>query len=284
MANVLSEEKQAMILRPLCEGNSIRATARMTGTSKNTVSRLLRIVGAHCKNYHDRFVRDIDAKRVQADEIWSFVGAKERNVPKEKKGQDLGDVWTWTALDQDSKLLIAYRIGDRSIATGLPFMDDLRDRLSERVQLSTDGHGVYLKAVELAFGWQQVDCAMLVKIYGQTADGRRRYSPPECIGATKEKVMGDPKADDVCTSHVERNNLTMRMQMRRFTRLTNAFSKKVEFHLYAVALHTMYYNFVRPHTTLTKKAGGIKTTPAMAAGIADRPWTVEDLLELLQGN
>lgn len=281
--NRLSEEKQAMILRALCEGNSIRATARMVGCAKRTVSNLLRDVGAHAKNYHDRFVTDLDAKRVQCDEIWSFVGAKERNVPKGQKGDDRGDVWTWTALDQDSKLLISYRIGCRGLPTALPFMDDLRSRLTERVQLSTDGHGVYLKAVELAFGWYQVDYAMLVKIYGQTSEGQRRYSPPECIGAEKKQVMGYPKEEDVCTSHVERQNLTMRMHMRRFTRLTNAFSKKVEYHLYAVALHTMYYNFVRPHTTLTKAAGGIKTTPAMAAGIADRPWTVEGLLGLLQG-
>lgn len=276
--NKLSDEKRAMILKALVEGNSIRATARLTGTSKNTVSRLLKHVGAYCLEQHGALVRDVESKRVQCDEIWSFCGAKERNIPKEEKGKGRGDVWTWIGLCQDSKLLITYRVGSRGAETGLPFMQDLADRLVNRVHLSTDGHGVYLRTVERAFGWGEVDYGMLVKVYGQTSEGRRRYSPPECIGAEKMRVMGHPTVEDTCTSHVERQNLNMRMSMRRFTRLTNAFSKKVEFHEYAVALHTMYYNFCKPHMTLTKERKGIKTTPAKAAGLTDRVWKIEELL------
>jgi len=257
----------------------------MTGTAKGTVMRLLKIVGAHAKNYHDRFVRDIEAKRIQCDEIWSFAGCKERRVPLEEKGGERGDVWTWTALDQDTKLMVAWRVGKRNPTDAMAFMSDLADRLSSRVQLTTDGLSLYFRAVEEAFGWGRVDYAMLIKLYGSgDPEEARRYSPAQCIGIRKEWVMGRPDEADVCTSHVERQNLTMRMQMRRFTRLTNAFSKKVEYHLYAVALHFLWYNFARPHMTLTKANRGIKTTPAMAAGLADRPWTAEDVLELLQGN
>ncbi len=280
--NTLSTEKQAMILRALVEGNSIRATARMVGVAKRTVSNLLRDVGAHAKNYHDRMVRGVEAKQVQADEIWSFIGKKERQVPKERRGGEQGDCWTYTALDRDSKLMIAYRVAPtRDAEQALAFMEDVEDRLSSRVQLTTDGHNMYLLAVELAFGWQKVDYAMLVKLYGQSPEGQRRYSPPVCLGARKEAIMGAPEEAMVCTSHVERANLTMRMGMRRFTRLTNAFSKKAEYHLYAVALHAMHYNYCRPHATLAKDRGGIKTTPAMAAGLTDRPWDVADLLALL---
>lgn len=283
--NTLSEEKQAMILRALVEGNSIRATARMTGTSKNTVSRLLKIMGAHCKNYHDRFVRELEAEYIQCDEIWSFVGCKERRVPQDEKGGERGDAWTWTALDRDSKLLVSCRVGGRTTEDARAFTDDRASRLATRVQLTTDGLSLYLTAVEASFGWAKVDYAMLVKMYGQDqAKDSRRYSPAVCLGTEKKWIMGNPDFDQVCTSHVERHNLDMRMSMRRFTRLTNAFSKRVEFHLYAVALHTMHYNFCKPHGTLTKAAGGVKTTPAMTAGLADRPWTVTDLLKLLQGN
>jgi IS1 family transposase len=282
--NVLTTEKQAAILRALCEGNSIRATARMCDVAKRTVSNLLRDVGAHCKNYHDRMVRNVEAERVQCDEIWSFCGAKERNIPDDEKGQGRGDVWTWTALDQDSKLMIAYRVGGRDMATGLPFLEDLKDRIATRIQLSTDSFVVYFRAVELAFGWNKIDYATLIKMYGfEQANTRKAYSPAICLGTRKRRVMGRPDMDDVCTSHVERTNLTLRMSQRRYTRLTNAFSKKVEYHLYATALHVMHYNYVRPHMTLTKQAHGIKTTPAMAAKLADRPWTTEDLVKLLLG-
>jgi IS1 family transposase len=280
-------ERQAQILKALVEGNSIRATCRMTGAAKGTVLSLLKIVGAHCKNHHDRFVRGIEAKRVQCDEIWSFVGCKQRNVPLEDQSNpERGDVWTWTAIDQDSKLAVAYRVGQRDAWTAHQFVHDLQDRLANRVQLTTDGLNHYLTAVEDAFGWGRVDYAMLVKQYGTSPDveANRRYSPAICLGAEKYPIMGRPNEADVCTSHVERQNLTMRMQMRRFTRLTNGFSKKVEYHLYAVALHFMHYNYCRPHATLTKANRGIHTTPAMAAGLTDRVWTVYDILNLLQGD
>ena len=205
----------------------------------------------------------------------------------EHKGGERGDVWTWTALDQDSKLAIAYRVGKRDPIDANAFMEDLGDRLANRVQMTTDGLKIYLRAVEGAFGWGGVDYAMLVKLYGAAGsekDPSRRYSPGVCIGIEKSSIMGTPDEADVCTSHVERQNLTMRMQMRRFTRLTNAFSKKVEFHLYAVALHFMHYNFCRPHMTLSRANRGIHTTPAMAAGLANRVWTVYDLLNLLHGD
>ncbi|HEX7239797.1 MAG TPA: IS1 family transposase [Longimicrobiaceae bacterium] len=283
--NILADNTRAAILRALCEGNSIRATARLTGTSKATVSDLLRIVGAHCKNHHDRFTRDVACKRVQMDEIWSFVASKEKNTSPEMKERGHGDVWTWTALCQDSKLLVAYRVGDRNAPTANAFVEDLEERLSNRVQLTSDGLKLYLRAVEDAFGWAWVDYAQLVKIYGQGSEvgPARRYSPGEYVRSEKVAIMGRPNMEDVTTSHVERNNLTMRMQMRRFTRLTNAFSKKVEYHLYAVALHAMFYNYARPHATLTKARKGMHTTPAMAAGLTDRVWTVYDLLDLLDG-
>ena len=268
--NTLSPDTQAAILRSLVEGNSIRATCRMTGAAKGTVLRLLAIVGAHCKNHHDRFVRNVASKRVQCDEIWSFVGKKDKRVPDEEKGRGLGDVWTWTAIDAESKLLLGYRVGNRDLANARAFIEDMAERLSTRCQLTTDGLKFYLIAVEDAFGWNGVDYAMLIKVYGQEREGAVRYSPPECIGTDKRWVMGQPAEAHVSTSYVERSNLTMRMQMRRFTRLTNAFSKKKANHLYAVALHTTFYNYCRPHMTLTKERGGIKTTPAMAAG-PDRP-------------
>lgn len=278
--NRLSVEKQAAIVKALVEGILLRTTARMTGT----IQRLPRDLGAHCINHHDRFVRDLPAKRVQCDEIWSFVGSEEKNTSDEKKAEGNGDCWTWTALDQDSKLMIAYAVGNRDAETAWAFAEDLEERLANRVQLTTDGLKLYLTAVENVFGWARMDFAQLVKIYGGVPgqDAARRYSPAECIGAEKHVVMGNPKMEDISASHVERQNLTMRMSMRRFTWLTNAFSKKVEFHLYAVALHFMHYDYCRPHMTLTKARGGMKTTPAMAAGPVDRPWTVEDLLGLME--
>lgn len=283
--NTLSRDRQAAILRALVEGNSLRATARLTGTSKNTVANLLKIVGAHCKNAHDRHVRGVACTRVQCDEIWAFCGAKEKNATPAQKAEGWGDVWTWTALCQDSKLLLSFKVGDRDAPTAYAFVEDLHERLSNRIQLTTDGLKLYLAAVEDTFGWARVDYAQLVKIYGPgpEREAARRYSPARFVSAEKVAIMGKPDPADVSTSHVERQNLTMRMHMRRFTRLTNAFSKKVEYHLYAVALHAMFYNYCRPHQTLTKKRGGVKTTPAMAAGLAKRPWTVEDLLDLLDG-
>lgn len=284
MPNILATEKQAAILKALCEGNSIRGTARLVGCSKDTVQALLRVVGAHCKNHHDRFVQNVSARRVQCDELWSFVGKKDKRVSFEDKREGRGDVWTWTALDQDSKLAIAYRVGQRDARNAEAFIGDLKERLAERIQLTTDGLSVYLRAVENAFKWNGIDYAMLVKIYGQPMDSERRYSPSEYVTSEKQWIMGQPKHEDVSTSHVERSNLTVRMQSRRYTRLTNAFSKKVEYHLYATALFFMHYNYCRPHTTLTKEhPRHYRTTPAMAAGLADRVWKVEDILALLDG-
>ena len=276
----LTTEKRTAVLNALVEGNSVRATCRLTGAAKGTVLRLLAELGEVCRALHDERVRNIAAKRVQCDETWSFVGMKEKNVPKDQRGSPrVGDVWTWVALDADTKLAISWEVGNRGFSV-YPFIADLASRLANRVQLTTDGHSVYLRAIEETFGWNGVDYAMLVKKYaGSFGQG---YSPPRCIGAEKSWVMGSPVFEDVCTSHVERSNLTMRMQMRRFTRLTNAFSKKVENHAHAIALHFVAYNWCRPHGTLTKKARGIHTTPAMAAGLTNRVWTLADLVSLLE--
>jgi IS1 family transposase len=278
--NKLTTERQAMIIRCLAEGNSIRATCRMTGAAKATVQKLLRDVGAHCKNFHDRFVQNVTETRVEADEIWSFVGKKQKRVPEELKGMGTGDVYLFTALGATTKLMIAYRVGNRDLPNCQKFIQDLCDRLANRIQLTTDGFAPYLYAVEKAFGWAGVDFAQLVKQYGPGAEPGK-YSPATCVGTEKRWVMGKPETSKVSTSYVERQNLTVRMQNRRFTRLTNAFSKRVEYHLYAVALHYMHYNYCRPHMTLTKAAGQ-PTTPAMAAGLAFRVWTAEDILDLLQ--
>ncbi|CAN5898386.1 IS1 family transposase [soil metagenome] len=278
--NKLSTARQAAIIRALCEGNSVASTCRMVGAAKGTVLTLLRNVGAHGKNHHDRMVRNVPAKRVQLDELWAFVGKKEKRVTWEQKGQGLGDVWTYYALDQDHKLVISYRVGNRDARTTYAFVQDLADRLAGRVQLTSDGMALYRPAVESAFGWWGVDFAQLIKIYGPDYEaGKGRYSPPECIGIEKYPVMGDPDPDNISTSHVERMNLTTRMQVRRFTRLTNAHSKKLENHLHSVALHVMWVNFCRPHSALSK--GRHKVTPAMAAGLTDRVWTAEDVLALL---
>ena len=281
----LSVDQQAAVVRALVEGNSLRATARLTGVARNTVSDLLKNLGAHCKNHHDRFVRDVSAKRVQMDEIWSFAKKKEGRVRPEERGTGVGDCWTWVAIDSDSKLVISYRVGSRDPQTGYAFVQDLADRLTSRCQLTSDGLMIYSGAVEKAFGWNGTDYAQLVKIFGTDSgpESGRRYSPAVCIGTEKHWIMGRPDMDYVSTSHAERQNLTMRMQMRRFTRLTNAFSKKVEFHLYAVSLHYMHYNFCRVHMTLSKQFG-IPTTPAMAAGLTDHVWSIPELLKLLHGD
>ncbi len=272
--NKLPAADRARILHLLCEGNSIRAVTRLTGASKVTVTRLLIDAGRVCAIYQDRALRDLPCRRIQVDEIWAFVGAKEKNATTEQKAQGYGDIWTWTAICADTKLVPSFYVGERDSEAAMFLMDDLASRLANRVQLTSDGHKPYLEAVEGAFGGD-IDYAMLVKMYGQAPEGQRRYSPPECIGARKTRVEGDPDPKHVSTSYVERQNLTMRMHMRRFTRLTNAFSKKVENHAPAVALHFMYYNFCRIHKTL-------RVTPAMAAKVTDRLWDVVDIVRLLE--
>ena len=270
--NRLPVAKRAAILGMLVEGNSLRATSRLADVSINTVTKLLVELGEACAEYHDLHVRNVRSQRVQCDEIWCFVGAKAKNVTPEKQAQGWGDTWTWTALDADSKLCLSYRIGGRAGATAFEFMQDLASRLANRVQLTTDGHRVYLNAVQDAFG-SEIDYAMLVKIYGHDAADDSRYSPAECIDCKPIAITGQPEAKHISTSYVERQNLTMRMGMRRFTRLTNGFSKKVENHAAMVAIHFMYYNFGRIHKTL-------RVTPAMAAGLTDHLWSLEEIVLL----
>ncbi|MGF1632182.1 MAG: IS1 family transposase [Kiloniellaceae bacterium] len=272
----LDPKTRAQILHLLCEGQSIRSVSRVTGASKNTITKLLAGAGKACMAYHDQHVRDVKAERVQVDEIWSFTYAKQKNVATARAAPyGAGDTWTWTAIDADSKLIVSYFVGGRDGECAMWFMDDLRARLANRVQLTSDGHYAYLEAVEGASGGD-VDYAVLVKLYGTAPEAvKGRYSPAKCIGARKDKVEGNPDPKHVSTSYVERHNLTMRMHMRRFTRLTNAFSKKVENHAYAVALHMMYYNFVRMHSKL-------RMTPAMAAGVSDRLWEIGDIVKLVE--
>lgn len=273
--NRLSTEGRARILHLLCEGMSIRAITRLTGASKNTVAKLLIDVGKACMAFHDENVRDVNTARVQVDEIWSFTYAKQRNVATAKAAPEgAGDTWTWTAIDADTKLIISYLVGERDSEYAMAFIDDLRQRVATRFQLTSDGLNAYIGAVEEAFE-DDIDYAQLVKVYGNTPGPAGRYSPPECIGSEKRRIRGRPDIDHVSTSYVERSNLTMRMHMRRFTRLTNAFSKKVENHAYAGALHMMYYNFVRIHKTL-------RVTPAMAAGVSDRLWEIADIAKLVE--
>lgn len=257
----------------MVDGNSLRDTSRITGASKNTVTKLLVDIGQACSDYQDEHIRNIQCKRIQVDEIWSFCYAKQKNVPEELKGVfGYGDVWTWTAIFADSKLVPSFLIGGHDSWWASQFINDLKSRLKHHVQLTSDGYSVYLDAVENAFGCE-VDYAMLVKIYGK-AQYEKRYSPSECIGTETKIIAGRPDKKHISTSYVERQNLTMRMSMRRFTRLTNGFSKKIENLQHAVALHFMYYNFARIHQTL-------KVTPAMAAGVTDRLWDVEDIVKLM---
>jgi IS1 family transposase len=284
--NTLPLATKAAIVRALVEGNSLRATARMTGTSKNTVTKLLVDLGELCAVYQHHVLRRLPSKRVQCDEIWSFVGCKQKRMNEGGMGD--GDIYTFTAMDADSKLMISWLVGRRTPEATREFVGDLNSRLASRVQITTDGYGPYVSAIEGAFGWMGCDFAQVVKVYAATKEGSnlaaRRYSPGTFVAAERTYVMGDPDMAHCSTSFVERQNLTMRMGMRRFTRLTNAFSKKVENHAHAVALHFMHYNFCRPHQTLTKAAKGVHTTPAMAAGVADRLWTVEQLCRLLDPN
>jgi IS1 family transposase len=271
--NTLTKEKRKQIVGMLIEGMSLRAASRLADVSINTVTKLLVDIGHATSDYQDRTLRNLKCKRIQCDEIWAFVYAKEKNVPQEKKGRfGFGDVWTWTAIDADTKLVPSFLVGTRNARAAAMFIDDLKSRLANRVQLTTDGHKAYLSAVEDAFG-ADIDYAMLQKIY-ESSQEETRYSPAKCVGCEVKKIQGSPDPDHISTSYAERQNLTMRMGMRRFTRLTNAFSKKVENHAYQVALHFMYYNFCRIHTTL-------RCTPAMEAGVSDHLWTIEEIVALL---
>jgi IS1 family transposase len=273
--NRLDKTRQAQVIRCIVEGNSIRATVRMTGVAKNTIVKLLTEVGNACAKFQESALRNLPCKRIQCDEIWSFCYAKEKNVPADKRGQfGYGDVWTWTAICAHTKLIASWTVGTRGAGTAYEFMQDLAGRLANRVQLTTDGHRVYLDALEDAFG-SNVDYAMLVKMYG-AADraGEARYSPATCIGCKQQAIIGKPDPKHISTSYVERQNLTMRMSLRRFTRLTNAFSKKLENHISGLSVWYMYYNFARVHQTL-------RVTPAMEAGITDHVWSMEEIVGLL---
>lgn len=273
--NKLSLEKRAQIIGMLVEGNSMRSASRLAGCSINTVTKLLVDVGYACAFYQNEVLRNIESKRVQCDEIWSFCYSKEKNVAPEDKGVlGHGDCYTWTAIDADTKLAISWLVGRRDGEYAEAFIADLAGRLAGRIQLTTDGHGPYLNAVEKVFGGA-IDYAMLVKIYGEENHGQKRYSPAQFVSAEKRRINGTPDEKHVSTSYVERQNLTMRMSMRRFTRLTNGFSKKIENLEHAVALHFMHYNFVRIHKTL-------KTTPAMESGVANKLWSIEDTAALIE--
>jgi IS1 family transposase len=273
--NRLSTAKRAQVVSALVEGMSVRATCRMTGVAKGTVLKLIADLGEACRDYMDKTLRNLSCRRVQADEIWSFCYAKDKNLPDAMRGKPgVGSIWTWTAIDADTKLVASFHIGTRDAGCAYEFMNDLAGRLRYRVQLTTDGHKAYLNAVDSTIGFHQIDYAMLVKIYGVPADGDHRYSPPECIGQEIIPVAGHPDPKHISTSYVERQNLTMRMGIRRFTRLTNAFSKKIENHAHSVAIHFMHYNFVRIHQTL-------RCSPAMEAKVTDRLWSIEDMVALL---
>lgn len=268
--NRLTTVQRAQVVRCLCEGNSIRSTVRIIGVAKNTVVKLLCEMGCACADYHHKHVRNLVVRRLQCDEIWSFVGAKMKNVTPEQKQDGWGDVWTWTAIDADTKLCVTYFVGDRGKHSAFAFMEDCASRINGRVQITTDMHKPYLTAVENAFGGD-ADYAQLQKIYGAPEANEARYSPATCIGCEMKTVSGVPDPKHVSTSYVERQNLNMRMGMRRFTRLTNGFSKKVENHGHAVALYFAFYNFCRVHQTL-------RVTPAMEAGLTDHVWSIEELI------
>jgi IS1 family transposase len=275
--NRLATDKRTAVIAALIEGTSINATCRMTGAAKNTVLKLLKEMGCACAAYHNAHVRNLRVRRVQADEIWSFVYGKDKNLTLEQVRSGLGSVWTWKAIDADTKLVISYTIGDRGADTARAFMQDVASRISNRIQLTTDGHRVYAEAVENAFG-SEIDYAMLVKIYGASSENpESRYSPATCIGCRTGVLAGNPDPAHISTSYVERSNLSMRMGMRRFTRLTNGFSKKVENHGHMVALYFMHFNFCRIHKTL-------RVTPAMEAGLTDHVWSLEELLCVLLQN
>ena len=273
--NKLPLHKRVQILSMLVEGMSMRSISRVVGVSINTVSKLLVDAGEACATYHDEHVRGVKASRIQCDEIWSFCYAKQKNVKKAKAAPEgAGDVWTWTALEADSKLIVSYLVGGRDSEYANEFMQDVASRLANRVQLTTDGHKAYLEAVEGAFGCD-VDYAQLVKLYGEAPESAKgRYSPSECVGTRRQRVEGNPDAQHVSTSYVERQNLTMRMSMRRFTRLTNAFSKKLENHIQMLALYFLHYNFCRTHKSF-------RVSPAVAAGLTDTLHDMEWIVGLI---
>src|SRR6185437_7314247 len=274
--NKLPLEKRAQILGMMVEGMALRAISRLTGASKNTIAKLLVDAGHACSEYQDRVLVDLPCKRVQVDEIWSFIGAKAKNVRPEDKRLGRGDVWTWTAICADSKLVPSWFVGNRDSAHAMQFMHDLAGRLGNRVQLTSDGHRAYLDAVDAAFG-ADVDYAMLVKLYGNPpseAEAHRRYSPSPCIGAKRDTITGNPDPEHISTSYVERQNLNIRMGLRRFTRLTNAFSKKMENHVHALSIYFMHYNFARVHSAH-------RMSPAMAVNVSDKLWSMEDIVRMV---
>ena len=271
--NSKSLASKAQIVRCLCEGNSIRSTSRLCGCAINTVIKLLLEMGTACSAYQDRELRKLNSTVVQVGEIWSFVGCKQKNADQDKQAQGMGDVWTWTALDADSKLMITWRIGGRGEGYAQSFMFDLAERLNKRIQLSSDGHNAYKNAVKLAFG-ANVDYGQIIKEYGSDIYAEMRYSPAVCTSVTTKAVVGDPIESQISTSYIERLNLIIRMSNRRFSRLTNAFSKKIENHIAAFSLYAMHYNFCKKH-------GTVKTSPAVAAGVADHVWSIEELIELI---
>lgn len=273
--NRLSKEKRVQIVRMMVEGNSVRSITRMTGVCQEAILKLLRDLGTACAKHHDAAVRNVPTRRVQCDELWSFCYAKAKNANDEQKAQGAGDVWTWTAIDADSKLMISYLCGGRDASWAFAFMEDLASRISGRIQITTDGHRVYADAVEGAFG-MDVDYAMLIKLYGSPSEKYdTRYSPSDCIGTRTAVLCGNPDQKHISTSFVERMNLNVRMGLRRYTRLTNAFSKKFENHCHAFAIYISFYNFCRQHQSL-------RITPAMQAGLSDHVWDVAELVELLE--
>lgn len=273
--NRLTTEKRRQAIAALVEGNSVRSVSRMTGVARNTILSLVVDAGHACAEYQDKALQNLNCRRLECDEIWAFCYAKDKNLPESKQGKfGFGSIWTWIALDADTKLIASWMVGNRDEVSARMFMEDLAGRLTHRVQLTTDGLHAYLNAVDYAFSGD-IDYAILIKVYGESAKDEKRYSPAECKGTQTKIISGNPVSRKISTSYVERQNLTMRMCMRRFTRLTNGFSKKVENHIAAVSLHTMYYNFVRIHQTL-------KVTPAMAAGVTDRLWEIDDIIGVLE--
>jgi len=271
--NTLTQDERVQVVAALVEGNSLRSTSCMTGIARNTITKLLVDLGSACMEYHDKHVRNVQVRRLQCDEIWAYVGAKARNVSADKKEIGWGDVWTWVGLDANTKLVVSYLVGGRGTGWARDFMMDCASRIKGTSQITTDAHKPYLKAIEEAFGGY-ANYAMLRKVFGASSEPEARYSPATCIGCDMKTISGVPDPKHVSTSYVERQNLTMRMSMQRFTLLTNGFSKKLENHAYAVALHFMYSNFVRIHQTL-------RVTPAMEAGLSASPWTIGDLVGLL---